>query len=230
MIKQIPNILTLLNLITGVLGIINVFQGDYTNTIFFIFIAGVFDFLDGFAARLLQVAGPMGKELDSLADVVSFGVLPSLYLFQLSSGLGNPLWVNSLALLIAAFSAYRLARFNIDTNQSDRFIGLPTPANAIMVTTIAQLPIHLIPSQPLIIGLATVSSLLLISPFEMIALKFKNFKFQPNVFRYLLMIVLIILIAWLGWGSLPFMIPIYIFFSFISFVAGRSAKNNVENN
>ena len=89
MIKQIPNILTLLNLITGILGIINLFDGDYTNTIFFIFLSAFFDFLDGFAARVLSVSGAMGKELDSLADVVSFGVLPALYLFQLSRGLGN---------------------------------------------------------------------------------------------------------------------------------------------
>jgi CDP-diacylglycerol--serine O-phosphatidyltransferase len=223
--RQIPNILTLLNLITGVFGIINVFQGDYTNTIFYIIIAGVFDFFDGFVARALKVSGPMGKELDSLADVISFGVLPSLYLFQLSTGIGNPTWVNYSALLIAAFSAYRLAMFNVDTRQSDRFIGLPTPANAIMITTFAQLPIHLIPSEPMVVVLSILSSCLLVAPLEMIALKFKNFDLHANVFRYLLIITILILFIWLRWQALPFVIPVYIFFSIVAFISLRSVKN-----
>lgn len=226
--KQIPNILTLMNLVVGVLGIINVFQGDYTNTIFYIFLSAFFDFLDGFAARALNVAGPMGKELDSLADVVSFGVLPALYLFQLSRGLGNPDWVNYSSLLIAAFSAYRLAKFNVDTEQSDKFIGLPTPANAVLITTFAQLPIHLVPSSSLILSLSLLSSLLLIAPFELIAFKFKNFSFASNVFRYTLLIIYIVLILWLGWKSLPFLIPIYLFMSVVAFISSKSFKITPE--
>lgn len=222
--KQIPNFFTLLNLLTGTWGIIQVFQGDYTNTIFIIFIAAFFDFLDGFLARALKVTGPIGKELDSLADIVSFGVLPALYLYQLSNGLGNPVWVNYSALLIAAFSAYRLAKFNVDTRQSDRFIGLPTPANAIFIATIAQLPIHLIPSEPFIVSLSIISSFLLISPLEMIALKFKSFGFSSNVFRYILLGMYFLLFLWLGWGALPFIIPIYLFMSVVAFISGKSLK------
>jgi CDP-diacylglycerol--serine O-phosphatidyltransferase len=220
--RQIPNILTLMNLIVGVLGIINLFQGDYTNTIFFIFLSAFFDFLDGFAARALNVSGPMGKELDSLADVVSFGVLPSLYLFQLSRGLGNPDWANYSTLIVAALSAYRLAKFNVDTRQTDKFIGLPTPANAILLTTFAQLPIHLVPSEPLIVSLSIVSAVLLIAPFELIAFKFKSFSFGPNAFRYLLLLVYVVLIAFLGWGALPFLVPVYLFMSVVAFFAAKN--------
>lgn len=223
--KQLPNILTLSNLVVGVFGIINLFLGDYTNTIFIIFLSGFFDFLDGFAARALKISGPMGKELDSLADMVSFGVLPSLYLFQLSRGLGNPDWINYSALLVAAMSAYRLAKFNIDTRQSDKFIGLPTPANAIMITTFAQLPIHLVASEPLILVVSVVSSVLLIAPIELLALKFKSFAFSDNIFRYLLLIILVTLIVVLGWGALPFLIPTYLLISLIALFSSDKPTN-----
>ena len=229
MIKQIPNILTLLNLITGILGIINLFDGDYTNTIFFIFLSAFFDFLDGFAARVLSVSGAMGKELDSLADVVSFGVLPALYLFQLSRGLGNPYWVNYSAVLVAALSAYRLAKFNVDTKQTDKFIGLPTPANALLLTTFAQLPIHLVPTAPLILTITVVSSVLLVAPLELLAFKFNSFAFNQNVFRYLLIIVYVVMITALGWGSLPFLIPTYLFMSIISLIASKSSEKETSS-
>jgi CDP-diacylglycerol--serine O-phosphatidyltransferase len=224
MIRQIPNLLTSLNLVCGAAGIINLFQGDYTNTIFFILLCGVFDFFDGFAARLLKVSGPFGKELDSLADMVSFGLLPALYLYQLSEGLGNEQWVSYSALLVAAFSGIRLAKFNLDDQQSDKFIGLPTPANAILLTTFAQLPIHLIPSEGLILATSIISAILLIAPVEMLALKFKNFDFKTNVFRYLLMIMAVALVVLTGWLALPLLIPVYIFLSFTAFLAKKSAQ------
>lgn len=226
--RQLPNLLTILNLLSGAAGIINVFTGDYTNTIFFVLAGGLFDFLDGFAARALKVSGPFGKELDSLADMVTFGVLPGLYVYQLSSGLGNIPWVNYTSFLIIAFSAIRLAKFNLDTRQSDKFIGLPTPANAIMVTTIAQLPIHLISSSIFIVAISIISALLLVAPIEMIALKFKSFALRENIYRYLLILVIVVMAIVLKWMALPLIIPVYIFMSFIEFISSRSAKNSVS--
>jgi CDP-diacylglycerol--serine O-phosphatidyltransferase len=135
-----PNLLTGANLFTGLAGIVMAFTGDYTNSIFFIILAGLFDFLDGFVARLLKVSGDFGKELDSLADVISFGALPSVYMFLFLQNQYQNQYIPYLSLMIGVFSALRLAKFNLDDQQSDKFIGLPTPANAIFICTIGQLP------------------------------------------------------------------------------------------
>ncbi|MDH5610457.1 MAG: CDP-diacylglycerol--serine O-phosphatidyltransferase [Cyclobacteriaceae bacterium] len=218
MIRHLPNVLTSLNLVTGVAGIINLFQGDYTNTVFFIVLAGLFDFLDGFVAKRLKVAGELGKQLDSLADMVTFGVLPSLYLFQLSFSLGNPVWVGYAALLVAVFSAIRLARFNIDDRQTDKFIGLPTPANALLLATFAQLPIYVVNYSVLVVSMALLSSFLLVSPIEMIALKFKDFGWSSNPYRYILLAGIVLLFLVFGWLALPLIIPFYILLSIVSSV------------
>lgn len=214
-IKQIPNLLTTANLLLGVAGIIHVFTGDYTNTIFFILWAGLFDFLDGFAARFLKVSGDFGKELDSLADMVTFGVLPSLYLFQMAKGAGHSEWIAWTALSVAAFSAYRLARFNTDENQKDSFTGLPTPANAIMLTTCAGIYTNLFDwsfSVPLI---ALFSSFLLISPIRMMALKFSNFELMQNLDRYIFIVLVVALFLFIGIKILAWIIPIYILISIV---------------
>ncbi len=162
--KQIPNLLTLSNLLCGCLAIKFAFEWDLIMAAYLVGLASIFDFLDGFAARLLKVSGEMGKQLDSLADLVSFGVVPGVVMFQMMrivsleipyefpgnttiielahhssknismSNYTHPL--SYLAFLICLFSAYRLAKFNIDTRQSDKFIGLPTPANAIFICSI----------------------------------------------------------------------------------------------
>lgn len=127
--KQIPNMITLCNLLSGILGVIFALKGDAGNAFKFMLLSAVFDFCDGFAARLLKVVSPVGKELDSLADVVSFGVLPSVMLYSLSG--------SYFPLLIAAFSAYRLAVFNLDESQGHSFKGLPTPACALLCGALA---------------------------------------------------------------------------------------------
>jgi len=220
----IPNLLTAANLITGVAGIINVFIGDYTNTIMFVLLAGLFDFLDGFAARLMKVTGDFGKELDSLADMVTFGVLPSLYLFNYSRSLGHEDWISYSCLMIAAFSAFRLAKFNIDTRQSDSFIGLPTPANAIMICTFSTV-ISSSGNWPYsILILAVTSSLLLISPWNMLALKFKNFSFHENIFKYVLIILIVLAFVFLGIRALPYAIPMYILISILNNLISKTEK------
>lgn len=213
--RQLPNVLTSLNLATGVAGIINVFTGDYHNTFYFLLIAGLFDFFDGFAARLLKSDGAFGRELDSLADLVTFGVLPSIYLFQMGVQAGYHPWIPYLSILVAVFSAVRLAVFNLSDDQSQSFRGLPTPANAIMITTLGIFEI--LYSQVFVyVLLILISTFLLVAPITMMALKFKTFRFNENRYRYLLIILVIFSVLVFGFGGLPYLIPSYILISIIS--------------
>ena len=118
------------------MGIIWVLDGQLLHGAYFVLISAGFDFFDGFAARLLKVQSSLGKELDSLADVVSFGVLPGILLYALTKSHTDSLWLPYFTLIVPLLSAYRLAKFNLDTRQTDRFIGLPTPANALFLSTL----------------------------------------------------------------------------------------------
>ncbi|MEM9985096.1 MAG: CDP-alcohol phosphatidyltransferase family protein [Bacteroidota bacterium] len=206
--RHLPNAITLSNLFFGVLAIIAVTQGNWQWTLGLVGLALMADFLDGLVARVLGVASPMGKELDSLADVVSFGVVPALVMAQLA-GLAD--WLRDVpqasfsywiyfdliaALLIAPFSGLRLARFNLDTRQSDQFIGLPTPANAALVLSFWVIsftqPGHWLSEifmQPGVVGgISLLLCYLLNAELPLLALKFKSLAWAPNRFRYLLII------------------------------------------
>ena len=192
---QIPNVLTLCNLLSGVIGIIWVLNGQVSYGAYFVLISAGFDFFDGFAARYLKVQSSLGKELDSLADVVSFGVLPGILLYVLTKAHTESLWLPYLTLIVPLLSAYRLAKFNLDTRQTDRFIGLPTPANALLLSTLPHL-VLLWPSlatwiytPAALIGIAWICSLLLVAELPLIALKFKDFTFAGNKFRYSLLLL-----------------------------------------
>ena len=189
------------------------FQGNPKEAIYFVLVAGLFDFFDGFSARLLKVQSPMGKELDSLADMVSFSVLPAIFLFvhlQSQSFSIAPYF----ALLIAPFSALRLAKFNIDENQSDKFIGLPTPANALLITSLYLIGWDL--PEWLWVIIAIFSALILVAPIEMIALKFKNYALKDNLFRYTLIVLSVTIVVVLGMPGIVFVIPTYILLSILS--------------
>lgn len=215
-LKHIPNGLTLLNLLSGVIGISFVLNGNVLSGAYFIVLSAVFDFFDGFAARLLKVSGELGKQLDSLADCVSFGVLPGFILYQLTSEATNSTYLPYLTLIVPLMSAMRLAKFNIDTRQSDRFIGLPTPANALFISTLPYLAekwfliANSLSNPWTLIIIAWVFSILLVSEVPLIALKFKNFSLSDNVFRFVLIGLGIICIAWLGLGGIPIIILAYL--------------------
>ncbi len=217
----IPNAFTLLNLLSGVIGIIWVLQGDIYSGAYFILISAVFDFIDGFAARLLKVSSEIGKQLDSLADLVSFGVLPGFILFQMSAVQSDSSILPYFTLIIPLLSAYRLAKFNLDTRQSEQFIGLPTPANALFIcalpylaTSVPSVGIWL--SIPIVlVGISWVMAILLVSEIPLIALKFKTFSFKPNVFRYSLIVLGILFIAFLGLAGIPWLILSYIGLSLV---------------
>lgn len=224
---HIPNLLTLLNLLFGVVGIIWVLNGNILSGAYFVLIAAVFDFLDGFVARLLKVQSAIGKELDSLADVVSFGVLPGLILFMMTKNEVHPeSLLPYLTLIVPMLSAYRLAKFNLDTRQSDRFIGLPTPANALFLSTLPYLALtwptlgSWLSSPVLVIILAWIFAILLISELPLIALKFKSLSFPKNRFRYILIILSISIFAWLQLAGIPLVILAYIGLSVIENAIG----------
>ena len=214
--RHIPNFLTALNLLTGVLGIINVFEGNYQHTLFFIIIAGLFDFLDGFTAKFLQSTSSFGKELDSLADMVTFGVLPALFLFKWATLTPSNLhWLAYSTVLIPVFAAFRLAKFNLDSTQSDAFIGLPTPAAALLTVTIVKASflvswIYFTPIYSLSV------SLLMIAPIKMLSFKFTSMVLSGNELRYLTLLVIVIGLALFQLSFLPYMIPIYLMLSLLS--------------
>ena len=216
---QLPNFITLLNLLSGVLGILWVLEGQPLYGAYFVILSATFDFFDGFAARLLKVQSDMGKELDSLADVVSFGVLPGILLYSLTKSQTEASLLPYCTLIIPMLSAYRLAKFNLDTRQSDRFIGLPTPANALLLTTIPYLAARwpeLSPwlSSPIaLVVIAWLTSLLLVAELPLIALKFKNSSFRDNSYRYALLVIGAVCLVWLQLAGIPLVIVAYLLLS-----------------
>jgi CDP-diacylglycerol--serine O-phosphatidyltransferase len=214
--RHIPNFITVLNLMCGCLGIVIVLTGamDVTIAAYLIVLAGILDFFDGFVARLLNVKSEIGKQLDSLADMVTFGVLPSVLVYYIllnNTQLRLELNQNEIlyylpAFFIAAFSALRLAKFNIDTRQVSGFIGMPTPANALFVggfvVFLNTFHEHGCIHQYTLINYYSVyayiiiASYLMVSEIPMLSLKFSNFSFQENFWRYLLLFgCVVILIA-----------------------------------
>ncbi len=238
MIKsQIPNIITLLNLISGSISIVLALEGNLTAAAWFIGIAALFDFFDGFSARMLHVSSEIGKELDSLADVISFGLAPGMILYiLLSNSASCPEVIISgrnivpfIAFLIPALSAYRLAKFNLDKRQTESFIGLPTPANALMI---ASFPLILSQTATLagigtgffataisnswfLIFFILIFSYLLIAELPLMSLKFKTFKWNDNKVRYSFLIISAILLISLFYTAIPLIILIYIFISLL---------------
>ena len=201
--KYIPNFITCLNVVSGSIAVLFAIKGELTTSVIFIFAAAVFDFLDGMAARLLKAYSPLGKELDSLADMISFGLAPGMLMMVIQEyalfGLNVraesisslSLWeifCLSASLLIPVASALRLAKFNIDTRQTNSFIGLPTPANALLIGSLALITEHgryetidTFILNPVVLLVVTIfASYLLVSELPMFALKFKNLKWSNN--------------------------------------------------
>lgn len=232
MIRHLPNFLTCCNLLCGALGVFAIFDFGEPSEVFswsyfaagFVWVACVFDFLDGFVARKLNVTSPIGKELDSLADVVSFGLLPSACMFvlirdQLSyfpefQNIPFASYLPFAALLIVVFSALRLAIFNVDETQKDSFRGLPTPANALLITALPFLDnLNLILSPWSLLIITIGSCWLLVSRIELFALKFKNFTWTDNKLRFTFLILSVSLLAILRVTAIPIIVILYILLS-----------------
>jgi len=216
--RQIPNFLTLCNLLCGCLGILYAQEFPLYLPAYLVWIACTFDFFDGFAARAFKSSSLIGKELDSLADMVSFGVLPSMVMYSWMDHYRPGDILNYLAFLIAAFSALRLAKFNIDENQRDHFIGLPTPANAIFITGLVFLeaPFNILTSHYVGLIITTlIFSLLLVAPFNLFALKFKNYRWNDNKIRFTFIIISVLLLGWMQASALPLIILLYLALSLV---------------
>ncbi len=230
--KEIPNLLTLGNLLAGCIGLWFVMQGDLVSASYCMFISLICDFFDGFLARALQAYSDLGKELDSLADMVSFGVLPAFILFSLVEqscgtqctvgllGFYKPFMVFALALM----SAYRLAKFNIDTRQSDQFIGVPTPANGLFIASLP-LIIHFQPEYSAYIlsfkGLliySVVMSYLLVCELPLLAFKFKTWDWKSNQVKFIFLIFCIAALVMLKFAAIPVLVIAYILLSGLIFL------------
>jgi CDP-diacylglycerol--serine O-phosphatidyltransferase len=219
----LPNAVTCLNLVAGCVAVERAFAFDFAGAFLFVAIAAVLDFLDGFAARLLKSYSEVGKQLDSLADAVSFGAAPAFALFNLlrSGGFTGP--EVYLVFVVAAFSALRLAKFNLDRRQSDGFIGLPTPANALLIVSLVfqagraeSGPLSGLLDTPwTLIGLSVVLSLLLVGEIPMFSLKFKTFGWRGNAIRYLFLAASLALLLIFRIAAVPMIVGGYIAFSLI---------------
>ena len=219
--KHIPNTITCLNLISGCIATYWAFQGIYELALLFIVIGAVFDFFDGMVARLLHVSSPIGKELDSLADDITFGFAPSAIVFSYLCTFHNHFFVLPFfAFVMAAFSALRLAKFNLDERQAMGFIGLPTPANALfwgslivgMGNSIASLPY----AEYILLAGVFISSWLLVAEIPMFALKFKEWGWKGNEIKYVFLITCVPLLLFLGVSGLAAIIAWYVILSVVN--------------
>lgn len=218
MIRHLPNFLTCCNLLCGCFGIIFVLEGSGIPAAYFVWLAGLFDFLDGFAARMLKVSSSIGKELDSLADVVSFGVLPALVMYKMISASSDASALPYIGLTIAVFSALRLAIFNVDETQRDSFRGLNTPANTLFITSLPLLYNDVgrwLYNPAVLIAITLVFSFLLVSPIEFFAFKFKNFRWADNKIRFTFLLLAVLLLIILQFIAIPIIIILYILLSLL---------------
>ena len=224
--NYIPNTITCLNLVSGCVASVMALEGNLMYAVVWIMLAAVFDFFDGFAARLLKAFSPIGKELDSLADVVSFGVAPGMILFVLLSWLAPTLPLGGLneyipywAFVIPAFSGLRLAKFNIDERQTTSFIGLPVPAHALLWASAAYAlePLAAITNASVftvvVMILAFATSLLLVSEIPMFSLKVKSWAWKGNELRYILVVCAVLFVALWGCLGITATILLYIVLS-----------------
>lgn len=229
--KHLPNFITILNLLSGCIGIFLISRGNLEYASWTIFIAAVFDFLDGLVARATRSYSELGKQLDSLADMVSFGVLPGMILTEImGAAIGlydmNQEYAPVLSctgFIITAFSALRLGKFNIDTRQTTYFLGLPTPMNAIFIASLPSIlflniePVtNAILNIYVIAGIIVVNSFLLISEIPLMALKFKHYGVKGNLEKYIFLIASVILILLLKMLAIPLIFALYILISIIS--------------
>ena len=236
--KHIPNAITLLNLASGLLAIIAIFKGYYDEAFLFVCLGIFFDFWDGFFARKFKVSGELGLQLDSLADVVTSGVVPGLMIFKLLLDIQEDDtsiyyltedyyymgFVPYLGFIITLASAYRLAKFNIDTRQFDSFIGLPTPANALFIMSIPMIQfdgthewlVNALFNPFVLIIISFVSAYMLNAEIPLFSLKIKDFSWDKNKLQVFFLAIAATLLLFLGFTALPITILLYVVISVVN--------------
>ncbi len=239
MVRQIPNFITLLNVFFGCVATVFAVLNQLEYAAFFLFLGMVCDFLDGFAARALHARSDLGLQLDSLADVVTFGVVPGVIMFQLlgigidggwnveveSQTANSMFWAGLrvrplpfVGFLITMAAAYRLARFNLDLSQTDYFKGLPTPANALMIASLPLILIYqgnptvdaILLNPYFLVGLTLFSCFVMNSRLKLFNLKFKTWGFKENAVRYIFLVLSLILVIAMRFAAIPLVILLYI--------------------
>ncbi len=226
LLKHIPNTITCLNLFSGCMACLAAFSHNYKSAFLWIFAGAIFDFCDGYFARFLNYFSPIGKELDSLADLITFGLAPSLLCVSmlmefthLFSGIMSEI-LPLFGFLIVIFSALRLAKFNIDTKQSNSFIGLPVPANALFWCGIAAISQHIVLKESyymwILLFLIFLFSFLMISKLPMFSLKIKNLKWAENKICFIFLIGSIFFLLLLGVSGLTVVIVWYLLLSILT--------------
>jgi len=237
--KHIPNFITTLNVLCGSIAVVFILKGVLTTAVLLILFAAIFDFLDGMSARVLKVYSPVGKELDSLADMISFGLAPGLIMYKLlNTSMFNENVIPDLqsnltliqlltvgsAFLIPIFSAIRLAKFNVDERQTSSFIGLPTPANALFICSLALIQEHgsipaidnFILTTPVLLFITLLFSWLLVSEIPMFSLKFKNLSWKQNQVQYIFIICTSLVISFLRLYGVTAVVLLFIAISIIN--------------
>ena len=229
--RHIPNTVTCCNLFSGCIAVVMAYRGDYTAALGCIVLGAVFDFFDGMLARALQAYSPLGKELDSLADDVTFGVAPAMIVFSLFKEVRVPDFFSTweeyfpyAAFLIAVFSALRLAKFNIDTRQTSSFIGVPTPANALFWGSLVVGAHDFLVSDSFnalyLLGLVLLTSWLLVAEIPMFSLKFKNLSWRDNKVQFIFLLGCVPLILFLQVAGLA---AVIIWYALLSLVTQRKS-------
>ncbi len=223
--KHIPNLITLLNLLCGCIALVFVGEANFEMAFFFVCLGIFFDFFDGFFARLFNVSSPLGLQLDSLADMVTSGVVPGFVLFKLLSNSVNSdpslMYLPYLGFIITLGSCYRLANFNIDTRQTDSFIGLPTPANALFILSLPLLlknsdsliVLELLINPWVLIFISILSAYILNAEIPLFALKIKKFNLKDNALQLFFLLISILLLAYLQFAGVALIIVFYVLLS-----------------
>lgn len=218
--KYIPNTITSLNLLSGCIGILMVLSGNYLAAFYCVLASGIFDFFDGLVARLLKVKSLIGKELDSLADVISFGFLPGAILYTMLLEVTTSPYLPYLGFMVTVFSALRLAKFNIDERQTSDFIGVNTPMNTFLIVSlpfIGEIYPQYIYNIYLLIAITIVTSFLLVSELKLFSMKLSSLRWEVNKFKYLFLIVSLLLVIGLEILAIPLIFVLYIIFSVLHF-------------
>ncbi|WP_443939592.1 CDP-diacylglycerol--serine O-phosphatidyltransferase [Pedobacter sp. MW01-1-1] len=228
--KHIPNAITCANLFSGCIGIVFAFKGELQTAAYFVILSGIFDFFDGMVARLLNVKSAIGKDLDSLADMVSFGFLPGVIMFQLlKTSDYTSEYLPYFGFLITVFSALRLAKFNNDDRQTEDFIGLNTPMNTLFICSLPFIALdypQAIESSLLLLSITAITSFLLISEIKIFSLKFSDLSWNKNKIKFIFLILSALLVAFLQFTAVPFVLVLYIALSFLHFKGTSSASRN----
>jgi CDP-diacylglycerol--serine O-phosphatidyltransferase len=223
--KHIPNIITLLNLFCGCIAVVYISEMNFLMAFYFVCLGVFLDFFDGFFARLFKVSSPLGLQLDSLADMVTSGVVPGYVMFSILEMASNPIFPNTmipyLGFIITLGSCYRLANFNIDMRQTDSFIGLPTPANAVFILSLplvlkysdSLIVLEILSNQWILLLITLFSAFILNAEIPLFSLKIKDFTFKKNVLQLIFLSLSVLLLLFLQYLGIPLVIILYVLLS-----------------